>query len=373
MKAPDAIRTLEGDLFRPRFSQGDLDTRRDLLFGSGAAGAGGRLLISPAGAVLVGGAVPFRLTFGDAAVPAAESFRGKGQDEGVININGEGVLEGIVPGPVWDMASANVGLSTHTEARVSATGAATTSPLTPETVKTLWQALKGQDFLARAKALQGGVIHPTDPRHVTKTAWTGWGVVSERRARVDERRRVFLRVQGGKGGCSVSAEASGLAENAFVAFPFGYYGRRGCAPGLTLSGSLEIIDNGTRRKEGEGGATLSVWRAATPPTDYLTPTDTADGVLPQWEAVASKRVTAGPFSIPLKMEGSTVYLFVIEAMLDPAFADDTTETPEPEADAEGHVTRAAGTESHYNDSTAALVAGALTIAPTKKPPAKAEG
>lgn len=362
MRAPDAIATFYPDIFRPAYRTGDLGTRRTLVFGSGNAGAGGRPLVSPSGAVLVGGTVPFRLAFGGVSVPAAEASRKASQSEGTIAISAQGSFAGIDRGPVVTEPPSDVGLNTETEGWAEANGKATTEPLTPDTVGALWQALKGQDFLAAAESVRGAPIRPEVPRHTDSAFWKGNPPAGV--ATVEEARGGALSVDASSEGCDVAASLNGRAATAFAAFPFGYYGRRGCSPQMTLSGALEIIDNDTRREDGEGSAIVSVFRAATAPKGFLTPENEPGGLLPEWEKVLSQTVHAGPFSLPLALEGSTVYLFVLEAVLDLAFSAENERIPELETDSEGHIVGSFDfVLSHANRSSARLLRRSLIVRP----------
>lgn len=324
MKAPDA---LPADTFRPVYTPG-----APFLFGSGNAGAGGRVLVASDGRVLLESAhgADLRFVIGRILMKAEECYLTA--DRADTFVLEDTTLKSVTAG-AWESANPSDGTITcEQSALYDANGTQKSTvgkpSLPTEKVLALWNALKAR----QAPTLPTADLRPEKVTAALQTDWSDFGYVpyANTTALTEELASLSLRYTDLRpstaGGLEqLLAEQSSVRRRLIPGILLGHYGRRDASPRLLLKGTLV---RGTASTGATVSATLRLYRADTAPEDFLTSTDTP--AVPAWEPLLEQTLLVTgttPFSIPVQLQGATVHLLTLEANLRDADATVTESVP----------------------------------------------
>ena len=275
MKAPPKPNQ---SLFYPVFNSGDLLNRTGLTFGSGNQGAGGRVLVSPDGRILLRGGLPFSVVALDTAHLAGDTRFARTRED-VPTLDDTGLFTGWTNGTPTEtpggtlIPDAKVNLQTYSYETLSLNVKTSNRYYSDSEAATAWAKIK-----TYANQLDGLSLAPVSP--TTITTYLAGGLQNTLNAQ-DWASAEADAEFGQPGSPTTTISASCSLNRVIGAFIFGYYGRRGavCDFRLWLHGALTNCT-----------ATLRIYRAIGDPKTYLTEED-VDGIMPEWQQVAEFPLT----------------------------------------------------------------------------------
>lgn len=283
MKAP---RKPPQSLFYPVFESGDLLNRTGITFGSGNQGAGGRVLVSPDGRILLRGPIGFlKADSGDVSTGIMSSHlagdtRLARLREDVPTLDNTGLFTGWTngtptetPGGTLD-PGAKVNLQTYSYDTLSLNVKTFNRYYSSAEAATAWAKIKS--YTDQLESLSLAPVSPTTITRYVAEPYDANYLIAEERA------SAMADAEFGQPGSPTTTISASCSLNRVIgAYIFGYHGRRGavCDFRLWLSGKLTNCT-----------ATLRIYRAIGDPTTYLTEED-VDGIMPEWQQVAEFPLT----------------------------------------------------------------------------------
>ena len=266
-------------LFRPIFESGDLLNRTGISFGSGNQGAGGRVLVSTDGRILLRGSIGFSKIDIVSAHLAGDTRLARLRED-VPTLDNTGLFTGWTEGTTTEtpggllIPSAKVNLQTYSYETLSLNVKTINRYYSDSEAAAAWAKIKSYtnqlDSLSLAPVspttITRYIAEPNDGNYLIAEDWASAEVDAE---------------FGQPGSPTTTISASCALNRVIGAYIFGYYGRRGavCDFRLWLSGKLTNCT-----------ATLRIYRAIGDPTTYLTEED-VDGIMPEWQQVAEFPLT----------------------------------------------------------------------------------
>lgn len=278
MKAP---RRPPQSLFHPVFRSGDLLNRTGITFGSGNQGAGGRVLVSPDGRVLLRGPIDFLKAYsvdvssGILSAHLAGDTRLARLRRDVPTLDDTGLFTGWTNGTPTETPGGTltpetkVNLQTYSYETLSLNVKTFNRYYSSAEATAAWAKIKS--YTDQLDSLSLAPVSPTTiTRYIAEPNDTNY-LIAEDWAFAEADAEFG---QPGSPTTNISADCS--LNRIIGAYIFGYYGRRGavCDFRLWLSGKLTNCT-----------AALRIYRAIGDPTDYLTEED-VDGIMPEWQRVA---------------------------------------------------------------------------------------
>lgn len=333
MIAPDPITYWYPNIFRHYYGKAWLDTRQAFLFGSGTAGAGGRLLVSSDGKLLLPSSAAYREL--NPFVLGRFTMIGEESDVNVERVDKliikdstlswkAGEWETYVGGG-WE---ASCDSSVRYEAEGMQKNEVDKPSLKTSAVLAAWNAL----IAHQAPTHPAADLRPEKATVTQRTQWRQLGQFNPRTARstIDvsasmSLRYTDLRPDTAGGLEQLSASQYTYTSREILGLLLGHYGRHDASPHLVMKGTLKNSSSTTK----PAFAQIRLYRASTDSADFLTKEESQ--TMPQWEQVASETIevdTTADFSVPVRMQGGIIYLFTLETLMGtPSVSEDVPYVP----------------------------------------------
>lgn len=302
-------RLIGDDTYKPKATP-SLLTREGLLFGSGNAGAGGKLLLSLRGHPIVKGVVPLYPIDGDnfeATFTAAQCFKSQARTD-AIWYTADAI--GIEPGQWVDgtdpyIPTAYTELYAHARTTATANAQNTAFYYSVEKQREIWQTLKDH-----ANQTLASLPDTTPPAPTAIEASVNGSGSYVRTMTPEATQDTALRLLANFSTSDLNRVAYTIQRRRTLGLQYlAYYGRRDSVP------TLPLVINGTIK---DAIANITIYEATGDPATYLK--DTADAApMPFWNPVHTFAVTQADapalksedgLRIPCPLRGSTLHLAV---------------------------------------------------------------